>query len=78
LGKLLNKNHRPAKLSYSFSLQWHRNSGELKIFPPKAKDSRMTLVKAEYHGLLRLVAARSNQRRNDWGARGTISWAPNH
>jgi len=39
--------------------------------PSKAKGSRMPLVRAEYYGLLRRVAARSNQGRNDWGARVT-------
>jgi len=50
---------------------------------PKAKGSRMHLVTAEHHGLLRLealrhVAERSNQGRNDERARGTIPQAPNH
>jgi len=31
LDKLLKQNHRPAKLSYSFSSQWCENSGELEI-----------------------------------------------
>ena len=33
--------------------------------PPKAQGSRMPLVRAVYHDLLRRVAARSNQGRND-------------
>jgi len=45
LGKLLKHNHRPAKLSYSFSSRWRKNSGELKILPlPKAKGSRSLLL----------------------------------
>jgi len=59
LGKLLTQNYRPAKLSFSFSPQWPKNSGE------KAKGSRMPLVRAEYHSLLRRVAAHSNQGLND-------------
>ena len=38
--------------------------------PPKTKDSHVPLVRAEYQycrGLLRRVAAHSNQGRNDWG-----------
>ena len=35
--------------------------------PPKAQGSRMPLVRAVYHDLLRRVAARSNQGRNDGG-----------
>ena len=37
--------------------------------PPKAQGSRMPLVRAVYHDLLRRVAARSNQGRND-GVKG--------
>jgi len=33
--------------------------------PPEAQGSRMPLVRAVYHDLLRGVAARSNQGRND-------------
>jgi len=33
--------------------------------PPKAQGSRMPLVRAVYHDLLRRVAALSNQERND-------------
>jgi len=72
LGKLHKQNHRPVKLSYSFSPQLHKNSGELKLFTPKVKDSPMHLVSIEYHGLLRRVAARSNQGRNDGGQEGKI------
>jgi len=80
LGKLLKQNHRPAKLSYSFSSQQHKHLGESKILvPPKAKGSRMPLVRAEYHGLLRRVAERGNQGRkvgagapNDCGERRTV------
>jgi len=35
--------------------------------PPKALGCRMPLVRAVYHDLLRRVAARSNQGRNDGG-----------
>jgi len=35
--------------------------------PPKAQGSRMPLVRAVCHDLLRRVAARSNQGRNDGG-----------
>ena len=53
--------------------------GRIESFVPlKAKGSRTPLVKAEYHGLLRSVALRSNQGRNDGGARGTIPRALNH
>jgi len=38
--------------------------------PPKAKGPRKTLVRPEYHGLLRRVAAHSDQRRNDGGKEG--------
>jgi len=33
-GKLLKQNHRPSKLSYSFSSQWCKNVGELKVLSP--------------------------------------------
>jgi len=33
----LKQNHRPAKLSYSFSSKRRKNLDELKIFPPKAQ-----------------------------------------
>jgi len=46
--------------------------------PPKAKGSRKSLVRAEYHVLLRRVAARNNQGRNAGGKRGTIPRAPIH
>jgi len=50
---------------------WRKKPGELKILPlPKTKSSRMHLVEAEYHSLLRRVAACSNQRCND-GGQGT-------
>jgi len=42
----------------------------LKISPPQAKGSCKSLVKAEYHGLLRRITARSNQGRNDGGQKG--------
>jgi len=76
LGKFFKQNHRPAKLSYSFSSKWRKNSGELKIPPPpKAQGSRMPLARAVYHDLLRRVAERSNQGRND-GVKGHNSRAP--
>ena len=50
--KLLKQNHRPEKLSYSFSSKWRKNSGKLKIFPREAQGSRMPLVRAVYHGLV--------------------------
>jgi len=43
LGNFLKQNHRPAKFSFA---------------PPKAQGSRMPLVRAVYHDLLRRVAAR--------------------
>jgi len=52
LSKLLKQNHRPAKLFYSFSSKWRKNSGELKIPPPEAQGSRMPLVRAVYHGFV--------------------------
>jgi len=36
-------------------------------YPPNVKGSRKSLMRAEYHGLLRSVVARSNQGRNDGG-----------
>jgi len=67
---MIKQNHRRAKLSYSFSSQWRKNSGELKILPaPKAKGSHMPLVRAEYHSLLRRVTTRRNQGRNHGGQR---------
>jgi len=63
---------RPVKLSYSFSPQWRKNSGEFKIFPPKAKGSPMHLVSVEYHGLLRRLAALTNQGCNNGGQEGKI------
>ena len=63
------QNHRPAKHSYSFFSSGAKIRIYWKFCPTKAKGSRMPLVKAEYYGLLRRVAARSNQGRNE-GARG--------
>jgi len=37
LGQSLKQNHHPAKLSYSFSSQRHKNWGGLKILPPPLK-----------------------------------------
>jgi len=45
---------------------------------PPTQVSRMPLVRAASYGLLRRVAAHSNQGRNDGGARGTIPRAPTH
>jgi len=67
LGRFLEQNYRPAKLSYTFSSKWRKNSGELKIFSPKAQGSRMPLVRAVYRDLLRRVDACSNQGRNNGG-----------
>jgi len=62
-------------LSYSFSSKWRNNAGELKILlSPKVKGSRMPLVRAVYNGLLRCVAALSNQGRNDGGQRAQFPW----
>jgi len=44
-----------------------QNFGIENFAPPKAQGPRMPLVRAVYHGLLRGVAARSNQGRNDGG-----------
>ena len=68
----IGRGFRPVKRSYSFSPQWCRNSGEFKIFPPKVKGSPMHLVSVEYHGLLKRLAGRSNQGRNDGGQEGKI------
>jgi len=66
LGKFLKQNHRPAKLSDSFFLKVAQNFGRIENFaPPKAQGSRMPLVRAVCHDLLRRVAVRSNQGRND-------------
>jgi len=70
LGKFLKQNHRPAKFSYSCFLKVAQKFGQIENFaPPKAQGSRMPLVSAVYHDLLRRVAARNNQGRND-GAQG--------
>jgi len=75
MAKFLKQNHRPAKFSNSFFLKLAQKIGRIENFaPPKAQGSRMPLVRAVYHDLLRRVAARSNQG----GARGTIVRAPNH
>jgi len=68
LGKFLKQNHRPAKFSYSFFLKVAQKFGRIEDFAPhKAQGSCMPLVRAVYHDLLRRVAARSNQGRNDGG-----------
>jgi len=68
LGKFLKQNHRPAKFSYSFFLKEAQKFGRIENFaPPKTQGSRMSLVRAVYHDLLRRVAARGNQGRNDGG-----------
>jgi len=47
-GQIAQAESSPAKLSYLFSSQWRKNSGELKIFPPpEAKGSLMPLARAE-------------------------------
>jgi len=46
----------------------HEKFGRIENFaPPKAQDSHMPLVRTVYDDLLRRVAARSNQGRNDAG-----------
>jgi len=66
LDKFLKQNHRSAKSSYSFFLKVAQKFGRIENFaPPKAQGSRMPLVRAVCHDLLRRVAARSNQGRND-------------
>jgi len=68
LGKFLKQNHHPAKISYSFFLKVAQKFVRIENFaPPKAQGSRMPLIRAVYHDLLRRVAARSNQGRNDGG-----------
>jgi len=67
LGKFLKQNHRPAKF-YSFFLKVMQKFGRIEnFFPPKGQGSRMPLVRAVYHDLLRRVTARSNKGRNDEG-----------
>ena len=71
MGKFLKQNHRPAKFSYSFFLKEAQKFGRIENFaPPKAQGTRMPLVRAVYHDLLRRVAARSNQGRKDGGQGG--------
>jgi len=68
LGKFLKQNHRPAKFSYSFFLSVAQKFGRIENFvPPEGQGSRMPLVRAVYHDLLRRVAALSIQGRNDEG-----------
>jgi len=68
LGKFLKQNHHPAKLSYSFFLKVAQKFGQIENFaPPKTQGSRMPLVRAVYHDLLRRGTARSNQGRIDGG-----------
>ena len=68
LGKFLKQDHRPAKFFYSFLLTVAQKFGRIENFSlPKRQGSRMPLVRAMYHHLLRRVAARSNQGRNDEG-----------
>jgi len=74
LGKFLKENHRPAKFSYLCFLNVVQKFGRFENFaPPKTQGSRTPLDRAVYHDLLRRVAARSNQGRNDsvQGARFT-------
>ena len=66
MAKFLKQNHRPAKFSNSFFLKLAQKIGRIENFaPPKAQGSRMPLVRAVYHDLLRRVAAHSDQGRND-------------
>ena len=68
MGKFLKQHHRPKKFSYSCFLKVTQTFGRIENFaPPKAQGSRIPLVRAVYHDLLRRVAARSNQGRNDGG-----------
>jgi len=68
LCKLLKQNHRAAKFTYSCFLKVAQKFGRIASFaPPKAQGSRMPLVRAVYHDLLRRVAARLKQGRNDGG-----------
>ena len=67
LGKFLKQNHRPANF-YSFFLKVAQKFGRNENCAPlKTQGSRMPLVRAVHHGLLRRVAAHSNQGRNDGG-----------
>jgi len=62
---------RPAKFSYSYFFKVAQKFERIENFaPPKARGSRMSLVRAVYNDLLRRVAALSNQGRND-GGQGT-------
>jgi len=66
LRKLLKKNHRPAKLSYSFSSKWRKNSARLKHFPPLNPKVLLCLwFELCTTVLLRRVAARSNHGPDD-------------
>jgi len=66
LSMLLKKNHRPAKLSYSFSSKWRNNSGKLRYFPPLYHKVPLCLwLELCTTVLLRRVAARSNHGPND-------------
>jgi len=77
LDKRLKQNHRPAKLYYSFSSKWRKNSGELKICLPKTKVPVCLWLElwtiicwgASLRAVIRGVAT---------GERGTISRASNH
>jgi len=75
---LLKQDHRSAKLSYSFSCSGTKILVNLNFFLLQVKGSRLLLFRAEYYGLLRRIAARSNQGRNDGGRAGTVSRALNH
>ena len=58
----------PCKFSYSFFLKVAQKFWRIENFAPlEAQGSRMPLVRAVYYDLLRRVAARSNQGRNDGG-----------
>jgi len=68
LGKFLKQNHRPVKFSYSFFLKVAQKFGQIENFaPPVGQGSRMPLVRAVYHDLLRRVPPRCNQGSNDEG-----------
>jgi len=67
-GNFLKQNHRPAKFSYSFFLKVAQKFGRIENFARhEGQGSRMPLVTAAHHDLLRRVPACSNQGRNDEG-----------
>jgi len=72
-GQVAQAESSPCKAFLFVFLTEAQKFGQIENFaPPKAKGSRKSLLRAEYHGLLRSVAARRNQGRTDGGKRGTI------